>query len=86
MPELARFYGITVVMFYDDHPPPHFHVNYAESFAKIDIESGKVLEGSLPRTALRLIEEWRKLRKQELAQAWADIRAAKRPNKIAGLD
>ncbi|MDX2264966.1 MAG: DUF4160 domain-containing protein [Hyphomicrobiales bacterium] len=86
MPELARFYGITVVMFYDDHPPPHFHVNYAEHFAKIDIESGEVLDGTLPRTALRLVEEWRKLRQHELAQVWVDVRAGKRPVKIRGLD
>jgi hypothetical protein len=48
MPELSRFYGIVVQVYYGDHPPAHFHVEYAGSIAKIDMETLGVISGSLP--------------------------------------
>ena len=47
MPELSRFFGIVVMMFYNDHPPPHFHVRYSGQKAIIAIESLAILEGRL---------------------------------------
>lgn len=47
MPELSRFYGIFVQVYYGDHPPAHFHVEYAGAIAKIDIETLSVIHGSL---------------------------------------
>ena len=52
MPELSRFYGIIVRMFYDDHPPPHFHVVYGGEQAQISINTLEVIEGSIKRRAL----------------------------------
>ena len=48
MPELSRFYGIVVQVYYGDHLPAQFHVEYAGAIAKIDIETLSVISGSLP--------------------------------------
>ena len=54
MPEISRFYGIVITMYWSDHPRPHFHAEYAGERAGIEIGSGQVLSGRLPRRALRL--------------------------------
>jgi hypothetical protein len=57
-------------MYYDDHPPPHFHAIYGEHEAKIAIESEELIEGSLPRRAPGLVLEWAKVHKQDLRDNW----------------
>jgi hypothetical protein len=57
MPELSRFYGIVVQMYYADHPPPHFHAIYAGQKAVIDIESLALIDGQLPPRARGLVIE-----------------------------
>jgi Domain of unknown function (DUF4160) len=52
MSELSRFYGLIIRMYYDDHPPPHFHVQYGEYKAKITIDTSTVLKGYVPARAL----------------------------------
>ena len=56
MPRISSFYGITIYMYWRDHAPPHFHAQYAEHWAKITIEQGSILDGSLPPRELRLME------------------------------
>jgi len=51
MPEISRFYGIIIRMFYNDHNPPHFHVIYQEDEALIEITTLEILEGNLPKWA-----------------------------------
>ena len=58
VPEICRFFGIVVFMNYNDHPPPHFHVRYAEQKAIVAIESPMLLEGELSPRALGLVMEW----------------------------
>ncbi|HMS89422.1 MAG TPA: DUF4160 domain-containing protein [Acidimicrobiales bacterium] len=58
MPRICSFYGIVIVMYFDDHPPPHFHARYGEHEAQVAIATGDVLHGSLPRSASRLVKEW----------------------------
>jgi hypothetical protein len=67
MPEISRFYGIIIRMFFLDHSPPHFHADYGEYKAQINIETGEVIEGELPRRALRLVQDWAELHRAELA-------------------
>ena len=55
MPTISQFYGITIRMYFDDHPPPHFHAYYGEEAAKIDIETLHVREGKLRRRPLALV-------------------------------
>ena len=70
MPEISRFFGIVVRMYYDDHDPPHIHVEYQGRKAKIGLD-GEVVNGSLgSHTAVRLVREWIELRKNELSRDW----------------
>ena len=70
MPELSRFLGIVIYMYYGDHPPPHFHAEYAEYEITVEIDTGAVI-GKFPRRALRLVLEWYSLHQGELAENWS---------------
>ena len=71
MPELSRFFGIIITMFYDDHAPPHFHVRYDEHKAIMTIDSLLLLDGHLPPRALGLVVEWGALHQDELREDWS---------------
>ena len=70
MPEISLFYGIRVTMYYDDHNPPHFHVEYAGNKAIIDILNASVMRGALPNKQLKLVLAWCVLHQDELMQNW----------------
>ena len=71
MPKVARFDGIKIQFFNDEHPPPHFHAVYAEHRASIVIETLKVEKGHMPRSQLRKIIAWAEPRKAALLEAWS---------------
>jgi hypothetical protein len=86
MPEICRFYGIIIAMFYEDHNPPHFHARYGRNQAVIKIDNFMVLEGFLPPRALGLVVEWAARHKTELEKNW-ELAITHQPlNKIAPLD
>jgi hypothetical protein len=85
VPEISRFYGIIVYMFYNEHNPPHFHVEYQDFEAIIEIESG-IIKGKIPRRALKLIFEWMDLHKDELLENWKKIEERKALQKIEPLN
>jgi hypothetical protein len=66
MPEISRFYGIIIRMFYDDHNPPHFHAVYGNGEAWININTLAVFYGNLPSRALGMVIEWASLHQDEL--------------------
>jgi len=70
MPEVARFYGIVIKVFFGDHPPSHFHAVYGECNALVSIESLQIIEGDLPSRAQNLVLEWATLYQQDLLQMW----------------
>ncbi len=70
MPEISRFFGIIIAMFYDDHNPPHFHARYGGQGASIKIDDFAVLEGGLPPRAIGLVIEWAEIHKEELLRDW----------------
>lgn len=70
MPEIARFYGIVIKMFWADHAPPHFHAEYADAAAVIDISTFAVIGGSLPPRAMGLTVEWATIHQKELLDLW----------------
>lgn len=70
VPEISRFFGIVVTMYYDDHRPPHFHARYAGNEATVAFSPLAVLDGSLPPRALALVMEWASLHRDELAADW----------------
>jgi len=74
------------VMFWDDHVPPHFHVYYGGKMARMEINTLKLVDGSLPRTALRLATEWARRHRSELKENWERAQRHARLNKIRPLD
>jgi hypothetical protein len=57
MPEISRFFGIVIAMYYKEHAPPHFHAKYAGQRAAFSISDLQMIEGRLPRRAVSLILE-----------------------------
>lgn len=70
MPEISRFFGIMVYMFFNDHNPPHFKVKYNEFEANILIENGNILNGDLPVNKYKLVQAWAEIHKEELMKMW----------------
>ncbi len=70
MPEIARFYGIVIKLFFGDHLPPHFHAVYGEHVGLFNIETLEMIEGDLPIRAKRLVTEWATIHKKELIRMW----------------
>ena len=85
MPRISAFYGIVIWMYYDDHNPPHFHATYGAHEAIIEIATRRVLRGSLPARALRLVEEWSASHHGELSADWDRARVGQPLEPIAPL-
>ena len=85
MPELSRFYGIVVRMFFNDHNPPHFHAYYGSDEALFAIETLSVIAGRLPPRATGLVVEWATLHQAELKDAWKKAQGLEPPGKIQPL-
>ena len=77
MPRICAFYGIVIWMYFSDHDPPHFHAKYGEHEAIIEISTWRVLRGSLPARALRLVEEWAAGHAADLLDDWERARTGK---------
>ncbi len=86
MPEISRFYGIVMRMYFRDHLPPHFHAEYGEHEALIEIEAAEILEGHIPTRALRLVKEWAILHRAELLSCWQLARQSQPLGKINPLE
>ena len=85
MPEISRFFGIIIAMYWDEHEPPHFHAKYNEYEALIDIKEGIIIQGMLPSKQARLVLAWLEIHKEELLNNWESILAGKGYSKIAPL-
>ena len=70
MPEISRFLGIVITMYFNDHDPPHFHVRYGEYRATFSIDALQVLDGQLPPRIVGLVAAWASLRRFELRRNW----------------
>lgn len=70
MPEISRFFGIIIAMYYKEHNPPHFHVRYNDFKAIISIKDLAILEGKLPPKVLGLAIEWASQYQSELLEDW----------------
>ena len=86
MPEISRFLGIIIAMYYNDHSPPHFHARYGENEIRVNIENGELLSGEFPRRAQRLVLEWLELHRNELLEDWNLAQHRKPLNKIEPLE
>jgi len=74
MPEISRFYGIVVKMFYNDHPPPHFHAEYGGDQMLVAIETLAVIAGKLAPRATGMVMEWAAQHQDDLRRAWNQAR------------
>jgi hypothetical protein len=86
MPEISRFFGIVIRMFYNDHLPPHFHACYGDDEALIEIETLDVYRGYLPRRAMALVLEWVMLHRQELRRDWELVSTGQIPEPVPPLE
>ena len=86
MPEISRFLGIIIAMYYNDHEPAHFHAIYAEFDAVIAIENGELIVGRLPPRVLGLVQEWREFHRAEFAEDWRLARERKALKRIDPLE
>lgn len=86
MPEISRFLGIVIAMYYNDHAPPHFHAQYGEKEMRVSLIDGELLSGNFPRRAERLVLEWYELHRDELLADWALAQERKPLLKIEPLE
>lgn len=73
MPTISMFYGIIIYMFsFDDkrHHLPHIHAHYGEHSAVFSIDDGLLLEGSLPKNKMKLVQAWMEIHKEDLLADW----------------
>lgn len=70
MPELSRFFGIIIALYYDDHTPPHFHIRYGNQRAIMAIDTLAIIAGELSPRVRGLVVEWAALHRDELKEAW----------------
>lgn len=86
MPEISRFYGIVIKMYYDEHPPKHFQAEYGEYRALIAIDNLEIVEGKLPTNGYKLVKEWAGLHKRELIENWEKASKKEPLSRIKGLE
>lgn len=86
MPEISRFFGIVVAMYYNDHEPPHFHVRYSGQKARFAIEDVRMLDGNLSHRAKGLVVEWASQHQDELRNEWELARTRQPLVPIAPLE
>ena len=86
MPKISEFFGIAIYMYFDDHPPAHFHARYAEFEAVVQIDDLSVARGNLPPRALGLVIEWATLHRNELGDVWRQAQAMETLSKIPPLE
>jgi len=85
MPEISRFFGIIIRMFFDEHEPPHLHAEYSGAKAIFDFQ-GNVIKGTLgSRTATKLVREWIDIHLLELEENWRLARSSQEIKKIEPL-
>jgi hypothetical protein len=82
MPTVTSVDGVKIQFYWDEHPPPHFHVEYGEYRAMIDMDTLEILEGDIPRPQYRKVLAWAQTRKAELLEAWISCQSDLNPGKI----
>ncbi len=85
MPEISRFFGIIIRIYFGDHNPPHFHAIYQEETAEYEIITLTIIRGSLPSRAHAMVLEWASFHREELMDNWKLATEMKEINKIEPL-
>ena len=85
MPEISRFFGIVIAMYFRDHNPPHFHAYYGDYTIEVEIESGRAF-GEFPKRALGLVLEWLEINRTALMENWTRADGRQSIRKIPPLE
>ncbi len=85
MPEVSRFLGIVIAMYYKEHPQPHFHAKYGGQVGVFSIADLRLIEGHLPRRVVALVVEWAFEHRDELMKNWELAMAGKLLREIEPL-
>lgn len=88
MPEICRFFGVVIRMYWEPdapHSAAHFHAYYQGEAAVFSIDPVELIAGSMPRRQLRLVEAWAELHKEELKDDWRLVESKEIPNPIRPL-
>ncbi|MEM9446672.1 MAG: DUF4160 domain-containing protein [Verrucomicrobiota bacterium] len=85
MPEICRFLGIVIYMYFNDHSPPHFHAEYGSNEILVNINTLEIMEGNFPRRAKNLVMEWAMEHREELRQNWERAANRKQLHRIEPL-
>lgn len=86
MPEISRFMGVVIAMYYNDHAPPHFHARHGEHEVRVLIETGGIMSGWIPQSARKHVLEWLDLHRSELMEDWRLAEERKPLRKIKPLE
>ena len=86
MPEISRFFGIIIALYFNEHNPPHFHAKYGDYKAEIDIATLEVLAGELPKRVKALVIEWAADHRRELMEDWQLARQMQELRSIEPLE
>jgi hypothetical protein len=86
MPVISAFFGIIIRIYYSDHNPPHFHAQYGDDEVIIEIKSGRVLNGKIPKRLQYFLELWRRKNAGEIMEAWESAQHFKVPNRVKPLE
>lgn len=85
MPVISEFYGIKIMMFWNEHMPPHFHAEYGGNKVLVDINNGTVIQGVFPFKQLKLVLAWCEIHRDELLENWGNALGHKEIHKINPL-
>ena len=85
MPQVSRFSGVVITMYFNDHDPPHFHARYGEYRATVTLEPIQLQAGELPPRVLSLVLEWGKAHQMKLQENWTQMAIAGTFNPIEPL-
>jgi hypothetical protein len=83
MPEISRFLGIVIAMYFKEHAPPHFHAKYGAQRAALSIDDLRLIEGKLPPRVMSLVLEWAFQHREELLENW---RRAERKEELRKIE
>ncbi|MCZ6641115.1 MAG: DUF4160 domain-containing protein [Gammaproteobacteria bacterium] len=86
MPEISRFLGIVIAIYYNDHAPPHFHARYGEYEIRVSITDGEIMSGTFPKRAEQMVLEWLDLHRVEIMEDWTLAEQRKPLQKIEPLE
>ena len=85
MPEISRFLGIVIAMYFKEHAPPHFHAKYEDQRAAFSIHDLRLVEGGVPPRIVSLVLEWAFQHRHELLENWERAERREKLHKIEPL-